>query len=317
MVTADQIPLPAMAEDTTGWSEKGKRPKDGDDETGSTPSRPSKRQSSTSKSDGESSVVRTPSSDGARKVAKAAATAGQRDRSFVSRMGFPALIALICLLGISVVVIARSQREALATPRENLDHWHAVYGVYNCMNPGEGDAKYLQPFLSTDDATGIHSHGDGLLHIHPFVSAASGDSAQLRHWFAEMQVEVTPERILIENVFDPRQELVAGQECADGTGKAEVKILHWDFDFQALADDRPEPEVFTEDLGLIKFEHDREVYVFAYIGENTDLADVPIPPADRFNTLNNVSAALEYNPDSLTPIDSGVDGGDTEEPADE
>jgi len=300
-----------MAEDTTGWSEKGKHAKkDGDVASGSTPSRPSKRQTSDAKGAAESSVVRTPSSDAARKVAKAAATAGQRDRSFASRLGFPVLVGAICIVGLLVVGFARSQREALARPVENLDHWHAVYGVYSCNAPGEGDQKYLPAFQSTQSDTGIHSHGDGLMHIHPFVSAASGDSAQLRHWITEMNIEITPERILVNNIYDPREELIAGEECADGTGTAEIKLLHWDFDFQAQADDRPDPEVITEDFGLVNFEHDREVYVFAYVSEDTDLADIPIPSAERFNTLNNVSAQLDYNPTQLNPVDSGVDGGD-------
>ena len=107
--------------------------------------------------------------------------------------GFPALIALICLLGIGVVVYARSTRDALAEPVQNLDHWHAVYGVYNCNATGEGDAKFLPGFLSTQDDTGIHSHGDGVMHIHPFFELSSGDNAQVRHWMSEMNIEITPE----------------------------------------------------------------------------------------------------------------------------
>ena len=224
-----------MAEDTPGWSEKGKRSGSGDGESKKTPRRPSKRDAS-NESTAESSVVRTPatSDTGARKVAKAAATAGQRDLSFSSRLGFPVLIALICLLGISAVVYARSQREALASPVQNLDHWHAVYGVYNCNLIGEGDAKYLAPFASTDDAQGIHSHFDGLMHIHPFFETSSGENAQIRHFLNEMQVQITPEAITIQNPFDPPQDLRAGEQCADGSGEASIVLLHWDFDFCLL-----------------------------------------------------------------------------------
>jgi hypothetical protein len=305
----ERIACSAMAEDKTGWSEKGKRASsDEDSASGSTtPSRPSKRDAGAGgKGEAESSVVRTPSSDvGARKVAKAAATAGQRDVSFVSRMGFPALIALICLLGIGVVVYARSTREALASPVQNVDHWHAVYGVYSCDI--EGDDKYLPAFQSSQDDTGIHSHADGLMHIHPFFELSSGDNAQLRHWVSEMNVEMTPERISVQNQFDPPVELVAGQPCGDGSGTAEIKLLHWDFDFEALADDRPEPEVFTEDFGEVRYEHDREVFVWAFVSEDTDLSDIPIPPQDRFDTMNSVSSAIDYQPTQLNPVDTGVD----------
>ncbi|MBT6443952.1 MAG: hypothetical protein HOK58_03060 [Acidimicrobiaceae bacterium] len=307
-----------MADDTTGWSEKGKRtPGDADgDGKSATPSRPSKRQATSSKG-GESSIVRTPASDdaGARKVAKAAATAGQRDVSFASRMGFPALIALICLLGIGVVVYARSTRDALAEPVQNLDHWHAVYGVYNCNATGEGDAKFLPGFLSTQDDTGIHSHGDGVMHIHPFFELSSGDNAQIRHWMSEMNIEITPERISVNNQFDPPVELAAGQECLDGTGKAEIKLLRWQFDFQAT--DGGEPDVITEDFGLVQFQNDREVFMFAYVSEDTDVNELPPPPADRFETLNNVSSAIDYNPTQLNPIETGVDIDDADAEVDE
>jgi len=300
-----------MAEDTTGWSEKGKRAKnDVEKAAGSkTPSRPSKRQDSTSKSNDESNVVRAPSGDaGARKVAKAAATAGQRDVSFASRLGFPALIALICLLGIGVVVYARSTREALAQPVQNLDHWHSVYGVYNCNLTG--DNKYLPAFASTQDDTGIHSHGDGVMHIHPFFELSSGDNAQMRHWLSEMNVEITPEVISVQNAFDAPVQLAAGQECADGTGTAEIKVLAWDFDFQALVpvdENRPDPDIIETDFGLIPFENDRQVFIFAYMGEDTDISQMPIPPQDRFNTLNGVSSAIEYQPTQLNPQDTGVE----------
>jgi hypothetical protein len=133
-----------------------------------------------------------------------------------------------------------------------------------------------------------------------------------------MNVEITPERISVNNQFDSPVELAAGQPCADGTGIAEIKLLHWDFDFMATAEDRTDPDVITSDFGQVKFDHDREVYMFAYVSEDTDIADLPIPPQDRFDTLNSVSQAIEFNPTQLNPTDTGVDieGADATEDAD-
>jgi len=320
----EQIALSAMAQDTPGWSEKGNRKgADGEPSAKKTPQRPSKRKDSAS-GDAESSVVRTPSSTGSKKVAKAAATAGQRDVSFASRLGFPFAVFMICLLGIVLVGYARSTRGELVKPVQNLDHWHAVYGVYSCnaggeIQPTDGaarDAKYLPPFLSNQDDTGIHSHGDGIMHVHPFFELSSGRNAQIRHFLSEMNVEVTPEAITVNNAFDPAQNLVAGEQCADNTGTAEIKLLHWDFDFEALNENRPDPEVFTADeIPNVKYEHDREVYVIAYVSEDTPIEDIPIPPQVRFETLSNVSSAIEYEPAGLAPVDTGteVDGDDSEE----
>lgn len=322
-----------MADDTTGWSEKGKRASGDTDGSGksATPSRPSKRDTSSSKGDGDSSVIRTPASSdaGARKVAKAAATAGQRDVSFASRLGFPALIALICILGIGVVVYARSTREALAEPVQNLDHWHSVYGIYSCNAASETEfdlededdrelarqVKFLPAFQSTQDDTGIHSHGDGVMHIHPFFELSSGDNAQIRHWISEMNIEITPEQIVVNNQFDAPAQLVAGQECLDGTGTATIKLLRWQFDFEATGGG--EPTVYTEDFGQVKFQNDREVFMFAYVSEDTDVTTLPVPPQDRFNTLNNVSSAIDFNPTQLNPVETGVDIDDVDDSADD
>lgn len=325
-----------MAEDETGWSEKGKN--SGRDkrlpgadpaeagvaatsasESATVPSRPSKRDSGAGKDKAASTVVRTPSNAGARKVAKAAATAGQRDVSFATRLGFPALVALVCLLGIGVVFYAWTQREALARPAQG-DHWHAVYGVYDCTLPG--DSRYLPPFLSSNDSTGIHSHGDGVMHIHPFFEASAGDRARFNHWFDEMGIDVTPEQITLDN----GTVLTAGTECADGSGPAEIRVLEWQFDFQANLplDERSDPEnVYFDNFRDINFDNDRQVFIIAFAAAGTDDL-IPSPPEDRFNTLNNVSSALEYDPTELTPLDSGATTDDsapadtsTDEPVDE
>lgn len=316
-----------MAEDETGWSEKRKNagsdkrlPADdaaregagatGASEASTVPTRPSKRESGSGKDKAASTVIRTPSDAGARKVAKAAATAGQRDVSFVTRLGFPSLVALVCLLGIGVVFYAWTQREALARPAQG-DHWHAVYGVYDCTLPG--DDKYLPPFLSADDPTGIHSHGDGIMHVHPFFEASAGDRAQFGHFFDSMGIDVTPEQITLDN----GTVLQAGTECADGSGPAEIRVLEWKFDFQANLplDERSDPENdYFDNFRDIHFDNDRQVFIIAFAAAGTDDL-IPSPPEDRFNTLDNVASGLEYNPNELTPLDSGV-GTDETAPAD-
>ena len=51
------------------------------------------------------------------------------------------------------------------------DHWHVAFGFYVC------DA-YL-PILEDPgrDPDGIHTHGDGVIHVHPFHGGAAGENA--------------------------------------------------------------------------------------------------------------------------------------------
>ena len=54
------------------------------------------------------------------------------------------------------------------------DHWHAAYAVFICGQ--------RQPNFQTWEA-GVHTHADGVIHIHPFVPAEEGTGARLTKWF--------------------------------------------------------------------------------------------------------------------------------------
>jgi DNA-binding CsgD family transcriptional regulator len=54
------------------------------------------------------------------------------------------------------------------------DHWHASYIIFI------GDEQ--QPNAPTWES-GVHTHGDGIIHIHPFQSFEEGRGAALNKWF--------------------------------------------------------------------------------------------------------------------------------------
>lgn len=54
------------------------------------------------------------------------------------------------------------------------DHWHAAYTFYAC--------GVKQPNAPTWDS-GIHTHGDGIIHLHPFTESEEGRGARLVKWF--------------------------------------------------------------------------------------------------------------------------------------
>ncbi len=70
-------------------------------------------------------------------------------------------------------------------PIANKDHWHAAFGIYDCE-------QYLDPLSDgpRGDVTGIHTHSDGLIHIHPFLRSASGANARLGKFFDTVGLEV-------------------------------------------------------------------------------------------------------------------------------
>jgi hypothetical protein len=85
------------------------------------------------------------------------------------------------------------------------EHWHAAVRISVC---GE---LYAEPPTSG----GVHSHGDGLMHIHPRqgVSGESGENASVRTFFSGARILLTESSIQIPGDRLYRQ----GDRCPDGS----------------------------------------------------------------------------------------------------
>jgi hypothetical protein len=93
-------------------------------------------------------------------------------------MGWYSTMAAVCALGLFLVAFSRNeelskgQRATQTPPKINADHWHSSFSVYIC----DHFAPNVPLFESVD---GIHTHGDGVVHIHPFTANAAGTNATL------------------------------------------------------------------------------------------------------------------------------------------
>ena len=102
-------------------------------------------------------------------------------------LGWNVVIAVVVLFGIGGIVLTRAENStaSAAHPRAanqaaNVagDHWHTFLGVDVC---GEWlpNAPGFETAADNPNGTnvGIHSHGDGLIHTHPFFSSEEGSNA--------------------------------------------------------------------------------------------------------------------------------------------
>tara|TARA_B100000508_G_scaffold9819_1_gene7010 strand:- start:1111 stop:1710 length:600 start_codon:yes stop_codon:yes gene_type:complete len=198
-------------------------------------------------------------------------------------MGFPMAVALVVVLGSLLVLWARTDREATSAPRVG-DHWHSVYDIYVC------DSFRSKVVLETDP-NGIHTHGDGLLHIHPFNKLASGRDAVLGEFFSAFGGRIDDASV----VLDTGEELVEGVDC--GGQPTVLKVARFDAD-----DLERDPEVVTEDLAGVRFLKNREAFTVAMVPADVE---PPAPRSERLTFLDIVSPdALSSDPLAPAPTTS-------------
>jgi hypothetical protein len=95
-------------------------------------------------------------------------------------------------------------------PVANKDHWHAAYGVFDCE-------KYVPVIDGSElpDPDGIHTHADGLIHIHPFTQRASGKNATLSHFLDATGIRVAPDSLIVQTAR-PAVRRTNGDLCPNG-----------------------------------------------------------------------------------------------------
>jgi len=83
------------------------------------------------------------------------------------------------------------------------DHWHARYQIKAC--------GLVHPPLPRSEGD-IHSHGDGLIHIHPSTSSTAGRKANIGAFFESAGGTIGNGRLTVPPLLDLRN----GDECQNG-----------------------------------------------------------------------------------------------------
>jgi hypothetical protein len=202
----------------------------------------------------------------AKKVARAARAGGGRVKGLRQRnLLFPGAIGAIVVLGGALVGYSWNDRQDEASsepPVMNQDHWHSAYGVYVCDH-------FVNSASETESPEGIHSHGDNVIHIHPFSAAAAGDNATLGVFFTELAkggFELSNDELTVDG-----ETYTEGEDQCDGED-AELVVAQWK---DVETSDR-DPALITRDFDDIRFRDDGEGYTIAFVPEDrTD--DIPKP----------------------------------------
>ena len=217
-------------------------------------------------------------------------------------IGFPAVVVLIILIGIGVVAVARTQRDAEAHPGLS-DHWHSAYGVWDCT---DGDGGAFQPVFEGRtnsqgypyDPEGIHSHADGLIHVHPFTANAAGEDAVMAKFFEAMFVKMD-----VNGITAAEFGVISAADAVCGGQPAVMQIVRWSSALTAVAAE-PDERIY-EDFGDVRFKNDGEAFTIALAPRD---AVVPLPPT--VNELPGVSPSLVADlsqPEGPVEFDDSLD----------
>jgi hypothetical protein len=161
-------------------------------------------------------------------MAKASKYNRARIRSRVRRpkrrggsMMWSVLTAVIVVVGVALVVWSVADRkDASATPPKLGDHWHSYLGVNVC---GEWlvDAPEFHPRAGEAGVNaGLHSHGDGLIHVHPFGSDETGDNATVGRFIDYGGWQLSGSSFTLWD----GQEHKNGQKCGEGADAKPAEV---------------------------------------------------------------------------------------------
>jgi hypothetical protein len=210
------------------------------------------------------------------------------------------------LLGTALIAFAANDRksEADIAPVANQDHWHAAIGVSVC-----GEAQ--PPTQEFESPIGIHTHGDGVIHIHPFSDGGAGENATLGAYLEGAGIEVSDTTLTIGD-----ESWEEGEDECDGEA-AELIVAQWK-DVQSTDEN---PALIRRDFDDIRFRDDGEGYTIAFVPEGT--TDIAKPEsAAQLAELGAADAATatsvpegEAPPEGSDTTEPGAEGTDTTPPA--
>jgi len=236
-----------------------------------------------------------------KKVSRVARTGGGRTKRGTTSWFWPLFIGMVVILGTTGVAFSKVQQNARTSddtpPRaagdgKSGDHWHAALGFNVC-------GQFLPDIADQADPLGIHSHGDGIVHIHPFRSKSAGGNATLGVYFDAVTAKVSTTEIAL-----PGQDAKkTGEKCGDKP--AQVRVKTW-----PSKDPGAEGSVVPGDPSDLR-PTDGQLITIAFL---PDGEDIPRPPsAPNLDKLTDVPGATTSTTPGSAPT---TVGGDTTVPPD-
>jgi hypothetical protein len=185
-------------------------------------------------------------------------------------------MAVVVILGTAGIVYSRDQRQPdstrplAASAGRAGDHWHAAIGFYIC-------GAFVPDLPEGEDPVGIHGHGDGIVHIHPFGASSAGKRARLELYFNSVGADISADKIELPGQDTKHN----GDKCDSTAGVVRTKV--WD------TRDPSDPGRIVEGNPSNIRPKDNQLITIAFGPENQD---IPKPPSEKqLDALTDIPGA--------------------------
>ncbi|MDQ2649448.1 MAG: hypothetical protein M3Z03_07830 [Actinomycetota bacterium] len=203
----------------------------------------------------------------AKKVARAARAGGRVSSGQPRSLLFPGIITIVVVLGTALVAYARDDRskDDMGGVPQLSDHIHQAVAFVAC-------GEFLPDLPEFESPVGIHTHGDGVIHVHPFSQLGVGSNATLDRYLKDarddggLDAELTAKRLKYQG--ETYEE--AKTEC-EGVDDPILRVGYW----PNVQDEASKPQVTTGDFTEIRLNEDG-AGITVFFGDKD--ADIPKPP---------------------------------------
>ncbi|MET0728430.1 MAG: hypothetical protein ABWZ76_09075 [Acidimicrobiales bacterium] len=217
----------------------------------------------------------------AKKVARAARAGGRVSTGQPRSLFFPGILALIVILGVALVVYAREDRQDddLGGVPQLGDHIHQAIAINVC-------GEFLPDLPEFESQVGIHTHGDGVIHIHPFSQLGVGANATLDRFLTDATEEGDLDVSLSDTKLTYLDETYEeGETECEGVDDPQLRMGYW----TDVQDEASVPDVTTGAFGELRLT-ENGAGLTIYFGDPD--ADIPKPPhASQLDALGAADGA--------------------------
>ncbi|MGE3621842.1 MAG: hypothetical protein AB7L84_15405 [Acidimicrobiia bacterium] len=204
-----------------------------------------------------------------KKVARAARAGSGRVRAGQSRsLLFPGVLAAVVVLGLGLIFYAREDRrsEDIGGIPQIGDHIHLAFGVNVC-------GEWKPDIPEFESPVGIHTHGDGVIHVHPFSQLGVGVNATLGRFFADGRdgQPAVDLKISDDELTYLGEKIEEGETTCEGVEDPQLRIGFW----PNASDPSADPIPRTGDYADLRLQDDGGAVTIFYGDPD---ADIPLPP---------------------------------------